>query len=464
MSKMILRNIYKSYSVGRVRSIWWTTGVPGRTRPCDNTNTPRLRCSHQCCHKTTVTPASQAFKTRNCLKIDKLPTSTPFCTITQDASLLNKAKSSCDSDDKIKGVDDEVILVVSEESSLEEGEFFDNPYHQDRKIQWKDVGKKVNVGESVICELNRLFQINRSEALRMVRPSKFLLVSDGAILKTLYFLKDHNISSQQVQRIPWIILQSVGLGFCHFTLKKIASYQKLFMLEAADYPDHLNRIHYLADKLKVPVEQLTERVIKPKHVLTMEMKRLEHMLNILHAYGVQSEDIVSDLWVFCHNVKIAEERLQQAREVGCERPKPWICHSTPEVFERYCERYRSQKMLLGQHKDVVSYLAHRLECEPHFVAINFQRNPGLKHIHVSKLKRKLDLLFSVGFTPYDVRFCLRVLQYSEKRTLGRIEELKEVGYWPFPISLLYKTPMTFKRAVDQYKYEKCMENEVDKET
>lgn len=52
------------------------------------------------------------------------------------------------------------------------------------------------------------------------------------------------------------------------------------------------------------------------------------------AYGVKPEDILSDLWVFCHNAKVTEERLQLAIESGCERPKPWICHATPDIFER----------------------------------------------------------------------------------------------------------------------------------
>lgn len=32
---------------------------------------------------------------------------------------------------------------VFEYNWLEDGEFFDNPYHQDRKIQPRDIGKKV---------------------------------------------------------------------------------------------------------------------------------------------------------------------------------------------------------------------------------------------------------------------------------------------------------------------------------
>lgn len=81
-------------------------------------------------------------------------------------------------------------------------------------------------------------------------------------------------------------------------------------------------------------------------------------------------------------------------------------------FLRYCERYRSKKVLLGDHKDNISYLAERLECERHVLEIHFQRNPGLKRIQITNLKRKLDLLFSEGFTPKDIRYAVYMNQNS----------------------------------------------------
>ncbi|XP_042868435.1 uncharacterized protein LOC122250839 [Penaeus japonicus] len=155
---------------------------------------------------------------------------------------------------------------------LEEGEFFDNPYHQGRKIQAKDVGKKVSVSEPVISELNNLFGLTRAEALHLVRSPQFLLVADGAVLRTLYFLKDHGISREQLKRLPWILLQgedilqvkfskligpylfnshSDGLGFCHFSVQQIGKYQKWFNVESAKFPNHPNRLYYIAERMKV---------------------------------------------------------------------------------------------------------------------------------------------------------------------------------------------------------------------
>ncbi|XP_037779599.1 transcription termination factor, mitochondrial-like [Penaeus monodon] len=353
---------------------------------------------------------------------------------------------------------------VFEYNWLEDGEFFDNPYHQDRKIQPRDIGKKVSVSEPVISELNNLFGLTRAEALHLVRSPQFLLVADGAVLKTLYFLKEHDIPSKQLKRLPWILLQaedilqvkfskltdpylfksySDGLGFCHFTTQQIGKYQRWFSIEAAKFPDHPNRLYYLAEMMKVPVDQLTERVVKPKRILFMDLERVEHITSILQRYEVKSEDILRDLWVYYHNPVLTEERLHRATEAGCERPKLWMCRCPDYIFERTCERYQSQKELLGE-KSVIEYLAERLECEPEFI-VNYARgNPGLMRAHVSKLKSQIDLLFSEGFTPKQIRASMRILLYAEKRTAERIKKLKEIGYFPSSVTVLYKTPKQFE--------------------
>ncbi|XP_069956410.1 transcription termination factor, mitochondrial isoform X1 [Cherax quadricarinatus] len=473
---MIIRNIFRGN-----QSVMAVLGCSRRPHT-HSSSLSRLqaRQSHWWCRRTAQVSAS--LNTR-CAEDGNNLLYIPSCSASWNVTLILRNRSYGNSDDVAKAVDDELGHVISEDCALEEGEFFDSPYHLNRKINFKDVGKKVNVGESVIQELNNLFQINRIDALHMVHSKKFLLVSDAAILKTLYFLKDKNISSEQLQRVTWIMLHHVddlqekltkllephlfhtyseALGFCQFTLKMISRYQDHFKSEVEDFPHHPNRVYYLAERLKVPVEQITEKILKAKQILTMEIKRIKHLLNVFNAYGVQPEDIVCDIRVLCHNAKMAEERLRVAVQAGCTRPKPWICYAADHIFDRFCERLLSQKEVLAGHKDMASYLTHRLECDRHMVDTYFKCIQNQEDLNFSILKKKIDLLFSEGFTPQDVsRSCMYVLHRSERTLATRIKELKEIGYFPFPLVVLCKSKYVYMRAVDRYKDEHCFKNNVD---
>ncbi|KAG0711441.1 Transcription termination factor, mitochondrial [Chionoecetes opilio] len=258
----------------------------------------------------------------------------------------------------------------------------------------------------------------------MVRSDGFLLVSDTAILRTLYFLKDHGVDPQQILRIPWLLLQSTdsleqkfqklleqylfltlsdGLGFSRFSHQQIVKYQKYFAKEAGQFPDYQNRIYYIAGRMEMPVALVTEKIVQPKQMLRMDINRIDYIINIFQKHGVHMRDVVADLWVFCHNVQLTESRLQQAVQAGCVHPKPWICHSSPHVFERYLGRLQSKTLVLGEDGALETYLSDRLDCPLYEVNANFRRNPGLKSVHVSRIKSKLDLLFAEGFTPEDIR-------------------------------------------------------------
>lgn len=39
---------------------------------------------------------------------------------------------------------------------------------------------------------------------------------------------------------------------------------------------------------------------------------------------------------------------------------------------------------------------------------------------------------------------MRILLYAEKRTAERIKKLKEIGYFPSSVTVLYKTPKQFE--------------------
>ncbi|KAK8392552.1 hypothetical protein O3P69_014744 [Scylla paramamosain] len=321
----------------------------------------------------------------------------------------------------------------------------------------EDLDIRLNVGEAVIYELQRLFNIPKERAVKMVQTNNFLLVSDKAILKALYFLKDHQVSPEQLQRIPWLMLQpadvlhqkfkkllgphlflslSDGLGFCYFSQQTIDKLQRKFIRE----------VYYLAHRLQIPVPLVAEKVVKPKQVLAMDIKKINTTIDIFNKYGVPMESVLSDLWVFYHNLEVTEDRLRQAAEAGCPNPKPWICHASLPVFERYLTRLRARRQVLGEHGSLETYLSERLQCPR------------------SHIRTKLDLMLDAGFTTEDVRGCLRVLQYSFKRTKSRIEEMKSLGHHRFPISVLFKQPKTYANIVRRIKRDKQKEEKLRRES
>ncbi|XP_063850673.1 transcription termination factor, mitochondrial-like isoform X2 [Scylla paramamosain] len=308
------------------------------------------------------------------------------------------------------------------------------------------------------------------------KDAQYILIScnipEQEIVNNLRVLHQCGIGGEQMNRIPWILGQnadvlgeklrkiqepylfqqhSEGLGFCYLSLGQMTTYQTQFRKEALNFPHHPNRIYYLAERIKVPVELFSEKIGKPHRTLALNIKRLDSFIDLFHHYDMSPKDIVSDLWVFEYSLKKAEERLRRAMELGYTTLRPWMCRCSDKIFDRFCERYQCGKELLGHHKSLLSYLAERLHCELSLLEDKFESNEILKRLHISKFSRILDLLYAEGITAQEIRSCMRVFQYSEERTAIRIKELKKIGFFPFPLILLCRTPAQFKEITTQYK-------------
>lgn len=462
---MILRYLLSWGVRGRAGVCW---GVPRSTQV-----TPAPRLLSSCC----AGPRVIAWPSVKDGRARQLHTNTPSCSA---FTWSRRRRKRLDSLGTLTTSHSPYCTDISRRSrGVEEEELKDDEAQQMVPMgigsSYMDVHAQLNVGDAVIYELERLYDIPKERAVRMVRADNFLLVSDKAILKTLYFLKDHQVSSEQLQRIPWLMLQPTdvlqekfdklvgphlflnlpdGLGFAFYSLQTIQRLQGRFAKEAHHFQHHPNRVYYLAHRLQMPIALVTEKSVKPKQVLTLDIKKINIILDIFEKYNVQMASVVSDLWVFCHNLGMIEDRLRQATEAGCTRPKPWICHAAPPVFEKYIERVKARRQVLGEHGSPEAYLSERLQCPLHEIQAAFRRNKGLSTIHVGHMKTKLDLILDAGFTTDDIRGCMRVLQYSVERTQSRIEEMKSLGHYPFSISILFKQPKTYTNIVHRIKRKK----------
>ncbi|KAK4308687.1 hypothetical protein Pmani_019638 [Petrolisthes manimaculis] len=323
----------------------------------------------------------------------------------------------------------------------------------------------------VLKTLEDLFDINEEKAIQMFSSKTAEEMHHADLLNTLHTLKEHDIPSHQLQRIPWIMAHSAGelkhklqklrepylflsytdgLGFCHYPMPKISTFQKDFIREAARFPNHPNRIYYLADRLKVPVARFTEVIIKRYSLFLADIEPVEEMINIFQKYGLSSDDVMNDPWVFAYSRVKAEARLQHATSLGCHPLKPWMCRCSNKIFENYCRRYHRNSQLLEGYKSITRYLSERLECDEEEITARFHSNAVLYKVRVAKFESIINLLLNEGFTKHDIRSCMKVFQFAEKRTRVRIQEAKAVGFFPFPMQLFICTPTKFKSAIKKF--------------
>ncbi|CAL4068911.1 unnamed protein product, partial [Meganyctiphanes norvegica] len=360
---------------------------------------------------------------------------------------------------------DDDIQPELKEIPLKDGDFSLSQSHYDRKIHSKDIGRKFTVGESVITALNNVYGIERRIALTMMRSQKFLLVADSTILQTVYFLAKRNISPVQIQRIPWLLLftsealeskmdllvdphlfESIedGLGFCYLHQQRIQNTKTFFSYEKRLFPNHRNRLYYMAEMLEVPVPHLTERIVKPHRVMSMDFKRIVNLLDLFKSYGVTTDDILRDLWIFFHNVERTEQRLRTITEAGCTRPRLWMCRCKDEVFDKSVKHYEDKKSILGGGSiTVVEYLAEQLECPTEEIETHCATNTNLLRVRVSKMQSILEMLLAEGIKREAIRASPRILQHSEKKLKSRIDQLKALGYQPTTCPTLFKSQSKF---------------------
>ena len=81
-----------------------------------------------------------------------------------------------------------------------------------------------------------------------------------------------------------------------------------------------------------------------------------------------------------------------------------LCYHYYYYFYRFLERLKVKTKTLGKDGDLETYLSERLCCPLSEIQTIFQHNPNLSRIHIIYVKNKLDLLFSEGFTPEDVKY------------------------------------------------------------
>lgn len=85
----------------------------------------------------------------------------------------------------------------------------------------------------------------------------------------MFFTGDLKVKLSKLREPHLFLSYSDGLGFCHYSMDKIFSIHNGFIREASMFPNHPNRIYYLAERLKV-----FYRILSRKSVYVWQMQMI----------------------------------------------------------------------------------------------------------------------------------------------------------------------------------------------
>ncbi|XP_067007907.2 transcription termination factor, mitochondrial isoform X2 [Anabrus simplex] len=210
-----------------------------------------------------------------------------------------------------------------------------------------------------------------------------------------------------------------------------------------------NRINYLSQRLHCEPVEICQTAAKHPFILAVSFDHLESVLSLLADAGVAPQHILKDTWVFRYNIFTIESRLNQAKEAGIKKIKPWVVRCPQATLDRTVEKHVSSRELLGSHPSVVSYLCHRLECSAEMLEFLSCKAPQMLKVNVPKLKEVLDFLYQEGFTPQQVCQVPRVLNHSLRTLQTRLKQLRSLDYNPNSLIVLCQTKRQYRIFVEK---------------
>ncbi|OQR67818.1 transcription termination factor-like [Tropilaelaps mercedesae] len=181
----------------------------------------------------------------------------------------------------------------------------------------------------------------------------------------------------------------------------------------------------------------------------MPVKRIQQLFEIMLNAGVHREHIKKDLWVFRHNLQVAEKRINKARAAGLPNIKPWMLRCTEKMFQKHIRLQSDCKAAIAPHVDVMNFLADKLSCSREEVELMKISNPRLVTVRRPKLAQSLEYLLAEGYKSEKIRKFPRVLFFSHKRVRSRMEAFKEAtgGLQQPKLQQLIETPKNFERIL-----------------
>uniref|UniRef100_A0A1B6IH65 Uncharacterized protein n=1 Tax=Homalodisca liturata TaxID=320908 RepID=A0A1B6IH65_9HEMI len=195
--------------------------------------------------------------------------------------------------------------------------------------------------------------------------------------------------------------------------------------------DGTNRITYFALFVKCKEKQACDVFMKYTFMLALRLDSMKEILLMLTEQGVQTEDLLHDLWLFRYSPQFISARIKyldhiRARE-KCKIIKPWMLRCPEPVLNRYLELRDENIAALGSYSNLRELLSSELALSSDDVQEMILKHPPVAKISYSKAKDMIDFLKAQGFDSKMIYHVPRVLCHKQATLMARMVELKKVS-------------------------------------
>ncbi|XP_014087577.2 transcription termination factor, mitochondrial [Bactrocera oleae] len=238
--------------------------------------------------------------------------------------------------------------------------------------------------------------------------------------------------------------------FLRLTLPRLRKLVSIMNWESKVIPQG-NRVYYISELLKTDPKLVTKYSSKRLFILEMPFEMLEQNLQHMINYNVSPINILRDLWAFRYTPKSVELRLERAKRAKKDKIMPWMVRCPEPILQRSFKLTLDELAVLGDKKNVVEYVAERLEFDFDTTRCIMERHSAVMRVRVTKIKEVLDyLLNEAGFTRHEIANVPRILCHGLETTKQRIEELKSYGCRPTSLVIVCRSKREYEKFVKSW--------------
>ncbi|XP_050321838.1 transcription termination factor, mitochondrial [Bactrocera neohumeralis] len=238
--------------------------------------------------------------------------------------------------------------------------------------------------------------------------------------------------------------------FLRLTLPRLRKLVSIMNSESKVIPQG-NRVYYISELLNTDPKLVTKYLSKRLFILEMPFEMLEQNLKHMINYNVSPINILKDLWAFRYTPKSVELRLERAKRAKKDKIMPWMVRCPEPILQRSFKLTLDELAVLGDKKNVVEYVAERLEFDVETMKCIMERHPAVMRVRVTKIKEVLDyLLNEAGFTRHEIANVPRILCHGLDTTKQRIEELKSYGCRPTSLVIVCRSKREYEKFVKSW--------------